>query len=96
MTTDSLPDNDLSPDQAPEAVHDVALALDQVMVVDSSTITVIGLADIDTDAGVGVLPPPSLAVLEPPPQADNIKTSEIDIVTEDLKMLNIYTSLIVR
>jgi hypothetical protein len=67
------------------------------MVVDSSTITVIGFADIETVAGVVVLPPLSLTLLEPPsppPQADSNKAIEITGATEDLKMLDIYTSFL--
>jgi hypothetical protein len=91
ITTVSLPNNDLSPVQAPEAVQEDALVLDHVIVVGSSTITVIGFADIDTVAGGGVVPPPSLELLEPPPQADNNKVNEISSATEDFKMLDIYT-----
>jgi hypothetical protein len=87
-----VPEVDLLPDQAPEAVHDEASVLDQVIVVDSSTITVVGLAEIDTVAGVEVFPPPSLALLEPPPpHADN--ASEKVSAIKNLKMLDIYTSL---
>jgi hypothetical protein len=94
MATDSLPDNALSPVQAPDAEQDTALALDHVIVVDSSTITVIEFADNDTVAGVELLSPPSLVLLEPPPpQADSNKAIEIGSATEDLKMLDIYTSL---
>jgi hypothetical protein len=92
---DSLPDNDLSPDQAPDAVHDDALELDHVMVVASSTITVVGFADIDTVAGVSVFPSSAFELSEPPPpQADSINASAIGSATEDLKMLDIYTPLI--
>ena len=56
ITIDSLPDVNLSPDQAPEAVQDDVLVLDQVIFVDSSTITVSGFADIDAVAGVAISP----------------------------------------
>jgi hypothetical protein len=91
-----VPEVDLSPDQAPDAVQDEASVLDHVIVVDSSTITVVGLADIDAVAGVVVFPPPSLELLElepPPPQADNNNAIGITNATEDLKMLDIYTSI---
>ena len=91
-----MPEVDLSPDQAPDAVQDEALVLDQVIVVDSSTITVAGLAEIDAVAGVVVFPPPPLELLEseppPPPHADN--ASENVSASEDLMMLDIHTSFL--
>lgn len=47
------------PDQAPEAVQDVALVEDQVSVEDPLYDTDVGLAEILT-VGAGVLPPPPL------------------------------------
>jgi hypothetical protein len=80
ITTDSRPEVDFSPDQAPDAVQDAALVLAQVSVEESSTITVVGFVESDTEAEL--LPPLTLALFTlepPPPQEDRIKVDKIRI-----------------
>ena len=70
----SEPDVDLLPDQAPEAEHEEAFAVDQVNVVSSPNRTDSGSADRLTEAGgdgggVGVVSPPP-----PPPPPHETRT----------------------
>ena len=69
-----LPEEALLPDQAPEALQPEALLDDQVSSVEPLDATVLGAALRETvgaggDPGGGVLVPPPLSELAPPPQA---------------------------
>ena len=67
MPVDSLtPEVALSPDQAPEAVQEVALVEDQVSIEDSPYATVVGVAASDT-VGTGGNTGTVTVALAPPP-----------------------------
>jgi hypothetical protein len=59
---DSIPDVAFVPDQAPEAVQEVAFVEDQVSVDDPPLVTAVGFAVIDTVGAVLVSPPATVIV----------------------------------